>query len=53
MTLTLRPYQREAISAVYAAFERGVQAPLVVMPTGSGKGADNCDLRARDTGAMA
>lgn len=37
MTLTLRPYQQEAISAVYAAFERGVRAPLVVMPTGSGK----------------
>jgi DNA repair protein RadD len=35
--ITLRDYQRDAIDAVYDAFRGGMQRPLVVMPTGSGK----------------
>jgi DNA repair protein RadD len=40
--LTLRPYQREAINATYKAFLEGTAAPLVVMPTGSGKAPTLC-----------
>lgn len=35
--LKLRPYQREAIDSVWAAFNRGVMRPAVVSATGSGK----------------
>lgn len=35
--LSLRPYQHEAVDAVQAAVERGVQRPMVVLPTGCGK----------------
>lgn len=37
-TLQLRPYQREAIDAVQAAWADGMQRPAVVLPTGAGKG---------------
>ena len=37
VALTLRPYQHEAVDAVQAAVERGVQRPMVVLPTGCGK----------------
>jgi ATP-dependent helicase IRC3 len=37
MTLTLRPYQQDAIDAIEAAAARGIQRPLAVMPTGTGK----------------
>ncbi|MCH7848425.1 MAG: DEAD/DEAH box helicase family protein [Planctomycetes bacterium] len=37
MSLTLRPYQEEAIAAIEAAAERGVRRPLVQLPTGTGK----------------
>src|SRR5688572_1248556 len=40
--LILRPYQRTALRAVYDAFQRGVQNPLVAMPTGSGKAPTLC-----------
>lgn len=33
----LRPYQREAVSAVQSAWASGVNAPLVAMATGGGK----------------
>jgi superfamily II DNA or RNA helicase len=32
-----RPYQTECLSAVWGAWDRGVQRPAVVLPTGSGK----------------
>lgn len=35
--IRLRDYQREAIDAVHAAFDRGVRAPAVGLPTGTGK----------------
>ena len=35
--LPLRPYQAQAIEAITAAYARGVDRQLVVMPTGSGK----------------
>lgn len=35
--LTPRPYQQEAVAAVLAAAALGVQRPLVVLPTGTGK----------------
>ena len=37
--MQLRDYQREAVDAVYTALRRGVRAPLLVAPTGSGKSA--------------
>jgi len=36
-TLKLRPYQREALDATYAAWDSGMQSPAVVLPTGMGK----------------
>jgi superfamily II DNA or RNA helicase len=36
-SLPLRPYQRQALSAIAAAEARGVRRQLVVLPTGSGK----------------
>lgn len=35
--LRLRPYQREAIDAVWHAWEEGVQRPAIVLATGLGK----------------
>ncbi|HSX77785.1 MAG TPA: DEAD/DEAH box helicase, partial [Candidatus Saccharimonadia bacterium] len=37
MRLTPRPYQYEAVAALLAALARGVQRPLLVLPTGTGK----------------
>ena len=37
MTLSLRPYQRAAIDALYDYFGGATGNPLVVMPTGTGK----------------
>ncbi|MCX8004045.1 MAG: DEAD/DEAH box helicase family protein, partial [Burkholderiaceae bacterium] len=37
MTLSLRPYQRTAIEALYDYFAASVGNPLIVMPTGTGK----------------
>ncbi len=37
MTLSLRPYQRAAIEALYDYFAASAGNPLVVMPTGTGK----------------
>lgn len=33
----LRPFQREAISIIVAALERGVERPIVLMPPGTGR----------------
>lgn len=35
--LHLRPYQQEAIDAVFLAWEKGLRRPAVVLPTGMGK----------------
>jgi ATP-dependent helicase IRC3 len=35
--MTLRDYQQEAITAITAAWLRGVRRPLIALPTGSGK----------------
>jgi len=37
MSLSLRPYQRAAIEALYDYFAASVGNPLIVMPTGTGK----------------
>jgi DNA repair protein RadD len=37
MTLSLRPYQRSAIDALYNYFAEHSGNPLVVIPTGGGK----------------
>ncbi|MEK9754931.1 MAG: DEAD/DEAH box helicase family protein [Rhodospirillaceae bacterium] len=37
MTLTLRPYQQEAIDAIYTYFGKWDGNPLIVLPTGTGK----------------
>jgi superfamily II DNA or RNA helicase len=36
-SVTLRPYQREAIEAVLAARRNGIRRMVVCLPTGSGK----------------
>jgi superfamily II DNA or RNA helicase len=36
-SITLRPYQHEALAAVQAAEHRGVRRPLLALPTGTGK----------------
>lgn len=45
--LTLRPYQVEALDAVEQAEREGVRRPLVVHPTGTGKGVEMAGLAAR------
>lgn len=35
--ITLRPYQNEAVEAVFDAWSRGISTPAVVLPTGAGK----------------
>lgn len=37
MTIALRDYQSDAVTAVRAAFATGKRAPLLVLPTGGGK----------------
>lgn len=37
MSISLRPYQQDAIEAVRQAFRTGHRAPLLVAPTGAGK----------------
>lgn len=37
MTATLRPYQEHAIDAAFSAWKGGYKAPLLVLPTGTGK----------------
>lgn len=37
MSLTLRPYQSQAISDLRLAYRDGARAPLLVLPTGGGK----------------
>ena len=49
--VTLRPYQEEAIAAVEHALRRGVQRPLIVLPTGTGKTICFATLIARRGGS--
>jgi superfamily II DNA or RNA helicase len=37
MSLTLRPYQQQAIHSLRLAYRAGSRAPLLVLPTGAGK----------------
>jgi len=37
MTLTLRPYQEEALSSINTFYDKGIRRQLVVLPTGAGK----------------
>ncbi len=37
MTLTLRPYQQEALDSINAFYDKGINRQLVVLPTGAGK----------------
>lgn len=37
MTLTLRPYQKEALEAIQTNIDKGIVKQLVVLPTGAGK----------------
>ena len=46
LRLTPRPYQHEAVAALLAAAARGVQRPLLVLPTGTGKTIIVCPARA-------
>lgn len=46
-TVKLRPYQLEAIDAVHDAWGRGAKAPLLVLPTASGKTIISAEIMAR------
>jgi superfamily II DNA or RNA helicase len=35
--LTLRPYQEDALTAIFRAYARGISRPLIALPTGTGK----------------
>jgi len=48
--LPLRPYQAEAITAIEQAEARGIQRPLIVCPTGTGKTVVFAHLIARRPG---
>lgn len=37
MTITLRPYQQEALDAIVSNYDNGISRQLVVLPTGAGK----------------
>lgn len=37
MTITLRPYQQEAVEAIRDAYKGGAKSPLFALPTGGGK----------------
>ncbi|MCX7380081.1 MAG: DEAD/DEAH box helicase family protein, partial [Alphaproteobacteria bacterium] len=37
MSISLRPYQRAAIDALYGYFATDTGNPLIVLPTGTGK----------------
>jgi len=37
MTITLRPYQTEALDSIVSYLEKGINRQLIVLPTGSGK----------------
>ncbi len=37
MTITLRPYQKEALESIQAHIDKGITKQLVVLPTGAGK----------------
>lgn len=37
MTITLRPYQQEALQAINTFYDNGIKRQLVVLPTGAGK----------------
>lgn len=37
MTITLRPYQQEALDSINTYYDKGVKRQLVVLPTGAGK----------------
>jgi superfamily II DNA or RNA helicase len=43
----LRDYQREAVEAVYAGWDRGLHAPGVSLPTGVGKTVIMCEIARR------
>lgn len=46
-SVVLRPYQRDAVDAVYREWESGRQSTLVVMPTGTGKSVVFSDVMSR------
>ena len=50
--LDLRPYQVDALEAIDEAAGRGIQRPLVVHPTGSGKTVEFAHLLARRGGGI-
>ena len=37
MTITLRPYQKEALESIQTHIDKGITKQLVVLPTGAGK----------------
>jgi len=50
-SVNLRPYQKDAISAVHDCWQRGAKAPLIVLPTGAGKTIVAAEIMARVHGA--
>ena len=52
MSIALRPYQLEALTAIEAAAARGVRRPLLQLPTGTGKTVMFPELGRRRGGRM-
>lgn len=48
--VTLRPYQRDAVNAVYERWDAGDRATLVCLPTGTGKSVVFSDVMGRWVG---
>ena len=49
-SITLRPYQHDALTAIEQAESRGIRRPLVALPTGTGKTIVFADLIRRRSG---
>jgi len=47
MLVSLRPYQTDAVNAIRDTYRNGRRAPLLVLPTGSGKTVIFCDITER------
>lgn len=52
MTISLRPYQRDAVAAVFSSWQAGYKAPLIVLPTGAGKTITFAEVARRTKGRV-
>ncbi|MFZ1108465.1 MAG: DEAD/DEAH box helicase [Rhodomicrobium sp.] len=52
MTISLRPYQQDAVAAVFSSWQAGYRAPLLVLPTGAGKTITFAEVARRTQGRV-